>query len=231
VQRLAAQSAIRSAEMELRILCNSALPITAADSTIPRLPVPPPADTVITSPLLDLADQRIRVADEERSVAANDLWPDITLGYFNQSLIGTPLGDGRGLATTSDRFSGFTVGLALPIWFMPTTARTEAARIRRSLAEQQAATERTTLDAWRRQIDVDLTSAVAAVAYYERTGLAEAALLVRHAQSAYAAGEIGWLELQASLLRSLSTRTAYVLVRRRLYDLLLHHDYLMGQTR
>ncbi|MBK7576237.1 MAG: CusA/CzcA family heavy metal efflux RND transporter [Ignavibacteria bacterium] len=231
VQRLASQSNIRTAEMELRVLVGSAVPITASATTIPVLPIPGSADTVIASPLIDLANQRIRVADEAKSVASSGYWPDITLGYFNQSLNGTLLPDQNRLAGSGDRFSGFTVGLALPLWFVPTSAKTEAASIQRTLAEQRAAQEITTLSAWRQQIDVDLKAARAAVEYYANTGLAEAQLLVRHSQAAYQAGEIGWLELQASLLQSLQTRTYDVQARRRLYDLIIQHDYLMGQTR
>ncbi|MBK7033829.1 MAG: TolC family protein [Ignavibacteria bacterium] len=231
VQRLASQSNIRTAEMELRVLVGSAVPITASATTIRGYCRFRKCRYSYRKPLIDLANQRIRVADEAKSVASSGYWPDITLGYFNQSLNGTLLPDQNRLAGSGDRFSGFTVGLALPLWFVPTSAKTEAASIQRTLAEQRAAQEITTLSAWRQQIDVDLKAARAAVEYYANTGLAEAQLLVRHSQAAYQAGEIGWLELQASLLQSLQTRTYDVQARRRLYDLIIQHDYLMGQTR
>lgn len=230
VQRMQTQSAIRSAEMELRFLCGSNIPVSALDTTIPTLPFPQLNDTSLISPFLDLANQRVRVAEEQQGLESANYWPDITLGYFNQSLIGTPISSQPlVLASSSYRFQGFIVGLAVPLWFTPTAARTEAAAIQRSLAEQQAAYDKTRLSAWRAQIFVDLRATKASVDYYSKRGLVTTGLLVQQSQRAYKTGEIGWLELQAALLHNLQTRTLDVQARRALYDLILQHEYLIGK--
>lgn len=231
IQRMQSASNIRSAEMELRLLCSSSEPITSLDTTVPRRAFPNRIQNSAPSPLTELAEQRVRVADEQRSVATSAYWPDITLGYFNQSLVGTLVGAPSRITTTADRFSGFTIGLSLPLWFIPTAARAEAASLQHSLAESQAQHEQTSLIAWREQVALDLEATKSAVAYYNEKGLVEVQLLVQQTQQAYRAGEIGWLELQSSLLRSLQVRTMAVHAEKTLFDLILQHEYLNRQSR
>ncbi len=72
---------------------------------------------------------------KEHKLVRSTLLPDITLGYFNQSLIGSPTDyTNSALANGSNRFQGVQVGLALPL-----LAFTQGAKIKASILTMQAA--------------------------------------------------------------------------------------------
>ncbi len=229
VQRMSTQSAIRSAEIELQILCGSATALTSADTIIPQTRVYQQADSGSTpSAFLLFAQQKVHVAGSEESVASNAYWPDITLGYFNQTLVGTPLAPYQQPATLSNRFSGFMLGVSVPLWFAPTAARVQAAGVRKDAARREANLEQSAYSARQQQVQSELQAARVATEFYRTTGLAEVQFLVQQSQRAYEVGEVGWLEHQSALLRGFSMRMQDVAARRKLFELHLYQEYLNG---
>ncbi|MBV7529986.1 TolC family protein [Chitinophaga sp. sic0106] len=162
-------------------------------------------------PLLQYLQQQAVTADKQQKVYANAILPDITVGYFNQSLIGTPVNaTGTPLATGSNRFQGFQVGLALPIWARPMRARVKA-----EAQQEQAAT--LTFEQNSIQLQSQYTQALQQyikqtgnLRYYEQSALPNASLILKQSQLAYGAGEIGYAEHFLNLEQVLSIRQGYL---------------------
>ncbi len=95
--------------------------------------VPPVTDEfrLKANPDWQLQDAQVESASRELQLEKSRLWPDLQFGYFNQTLMGTPVGPepGAPLAVAGDRFQGFSVGVAIPLWVGPRLARIKSTRL------------------------------------------------------------------------------------------------------
>lgn len=196
---------IRSANNDLRLLITSDTTVTAADTVL--TPFPTPTDTTLAKPIVGLLEKQVQVAEEATNVETSRYWPDISLGYFNQSLIGVQNINGVDqYYGAGARFQGFTVGLQLPLWFGPVAARSQQADLQQQFAREQQHVETWSLTERIRQRRAEVASLYEMTRFYLDRALPDAALLQQQSLRAYQAGEIGYLEHQTALLRSLTVR-------------------------
>ena len=97
----------------------------------------PDSAAIQSNPSTSYMRQQVQVAKDVKKVESAKAAPEILLGFFTQTLIGvqdTESGSGA-IATSSDRFTGFQVGLAIPVWFVPHQGRVRAAEYNRQSAE------------------------------------------------------------------------------------------------
>ena len=211
------QQALTSADQRialsvLQTVLNTTDSLTVADGIVPRRPLPIFTDSVLAqNPTLALLRQQTEIAGRQTEVERARLVPDFTLGYFNQSLIGTQNVDGQDVFYgAGKRFQGVQAGVSIPIFARARRARIEAAQVGRQLAEA-------TLAFNQRNLRGDVTAAVeeirkqqASLSYYEQTGLPTAQLLADKALVAFRAGEINYLEFSQALTRAIQTRTNFL---------------------
>jgi cobalt-zinc-cadmium resistance protein CzcA len=160
----------------------------------------------------------LSVWDEQRAATAavtnaqveaerSQWWPLVTVGWFTQTLLGPQSGIGTERWNgPSDRFSGVTVGLHVPLWFPA-----QSGRLKRAEAESQAAQaiavqkHRMSADLWRGH-----RNRLAAL----RNGIQEIRLIllptteamVSRSRTAWVEGNIGIAEVQQALTRHLQAR-------------------------
>jgi len=195
-----AEADIAIGQRRLQTLFNAdTLVDIAADTLLPR-PLPRVEGVnADTNPLLLFYAQQVRVAEADVALQRANRLPDYSVGYFNQSLIGTPkpgrVGDA---ATALTRFQGVQLGVAVPLFGKPFKARIQAAELTRQAQQSQ-------FELRRRVTEGDVAALLRETAkfsqsldYYRSAALPEADLLVRQANRAFLAGEIGYVEyLQA----------------------------------
>jgi len=187
---------------------------TAADvEPAPLLPLTDalPDTAVEQGPELQLLQQRVQAAEQQRRVERNAYYPDLTVGYFNQTLIGTAM-DARStrLATGSDRFQGFQLGVSLPLWARPQAARNKAAALhenatRAALAEGERR--------WRTELTTALqriTSDKATLRWYEEEALPNAERILNTSRTAYASGAIAHAEHVLNLQQALAIQRSHL---------------------
>ncbi|TAH17465.1 MAG: CusA/CzcA family heavy metal efflux RND transporter [Cytophagales bacterium] len=163
------------------------------------------------NPLLTLNQQQVEIAKKTIGVEKAKLLPDVTLGYFNQSLIGTQIIDGKDqFFNGSKRFQGFYFGLSVPLWAKPQKARIQAAKVQEQL-------NTTNFEFSQRAIETQYAQAVQEyrkfqtnLAYYENSALATAKLLLEQSGKAYQQGEISYVEYAQALNQSLITQANYL---------------------
>lgn len=164
------------------------------------------------NPLIAYYDKQIELAENEKSVAVSKMLPDITLGYFNQSFIGT---DNTVNGTTTvfdsgDRFTGVQLGLSVPIWFKPHTAKIKAAKIQKLENEAQLEfvknNTQTQLDTFFQQLQQEQSN----LESYKNNALPQAELLLKNSQRGFQEGEIGYVEYVQGLNRALSIQIKYL---------------------
>lgn len=198
---------------DLQTLLHTDAPLTVADNVLNRRAIPPLSDSALAqNPTLALLQQQTTIAQQQIGVEQARLRPDLTVGYFNQSLRGpqtTDAGQER-LYGGGTRFQGVQAGVSIPIFAKAGRARVATARLEQQVAEA-------TLTYNQRVLQGSLASAVqeirkqqASLSYFEQTGLPTAQQLAEGARKAFRAGEIGYLEYSQALTRSYQTRTNYL---------------------
>ncbi len=167
-------------------------------------------DTMLTqsNPMAALLRQAMTIAAARHSVEIAKALPDFSLGYFSQSIIGSSLRDGT-LANSGNRFSGFSFGVSLPLWFVPGIARIEATEVERLSAQQQAEQYMVILRAEYQRAILEFTKAQASLQVYEEAALQQARRLQTIAQTSYSQGESSFVEYSNALRRSFAVQMKY----------------------
>ncbi|SFE83752.1 CusA/CzcA family heavy metal efflux RND transporter [Spirosoma endophyticum] len=215
----------------LQTLLNTNQPVNLSDSTLTRrsLPVITDSATLAQTPELAFLRQQIEVATRQTDVEQARLLPSFSLGYFNQSLIGTYTVDNTEVTYRGGRrFQGITAGVAVPLFTKPQRARIEAARLGQQLGEA-------TLALTQRNLQGDLTTTIgeirklqSSLTYYEQTGLPTARLLAEKAGIAFRAGEIAYLQYSLALTQAYQTRASYVDVLAQFNQSIIRLEQLLG---
>jgi cobalt-zinc-cadmium resistance protein CzcA len=181
------------------------------------------------NPSLSYAASQVNVADSERKLQQARFAPDLQVGIFSQTLIGTVDADNGNVASGGDRFTGFQVGLALPLWFGPHRARVKAAEFTRLAAEskhvQLRETIRSQVNETARQLSVQQRN----IDYYEKTALPNADTILRQSQIAFREGEIDYPEFLFSLRNSISVKENYLKALNDYNQSIIYLEYLTGQ--
>lgn len=94
--------------------------------------------TVFLHPFESVAQKEQEIAMAQYSVESSLLLPDIRVGYSNQSFVGWQSeGGSERFYNARQRFSSFTIGISLPLFFTAQQARRESVAIQQSAAELQ----------------------------------------------------------------------------------------------
>lgn len=165
------------------------------------------------NPTLAWFQQQIEVAKREKSLEQSRFMPDFSIGYFNQSLNG-PNQDINGNPinyTSSDRFTGVQVGIAIPIF----GAKSHISSIKKSELKMQESEAR--YEAASNELKGEMTSLVQqfnkfqnSLEFYQTNALPQAELILTQAQKGFESGAIGYVEYTQGLSRSLDVRFKYL---------------------
>ena len=214
VNRLVQNAADKEIAMEnLQALLQTDTAVIPADTGF--IPATPGwhSDTasVAGHPLLAMLQQEITVQEKNRQLATAARLPDITLGYYNQSLIGFQNIDGQEKYFGSGkRFQGIQLGLAIPLWSKPYQSRIRATALQRDAAAASYTATAVQLRSQYRQAVQDHKKYQSALTYYQSAALKNASLLIYQARTAFEKGESAFTEYLLALNQAASIRENYL---------------------
>ncbi|NQW29347.1 MAG: CusA/CzcA family heavy metal efflux RND transporter [Ignavibacteria bacterium] len=200
-------AAIVQAEIDLSDLCGSAERITVTDSQLVALALP--LQATLRPPIIALRERQLELADQKLSVANSAYAPNITLGYFNQSFVGTTLVNGLPRTySIGNRFDGFSVGLDIPLWFVPLSAKNQEAEIQRSTAHQLLQKELQHVSHRGQSVMAQVEAQASVMQDVQNTLIPLANTMVAQALTAYHAGQIEYVETFNAYTTALEIRTS-----------------------
>jgi len=162
----------------------------------------------------------------ERAKAA----PDLTIGFFSQTLIGVADTEGSSaVATASDRFSGFQLGLAIPLWFVPHQGRVKSAEYNRQAAQSSYQYFQKTLQGQYQQAYQSYLKNINSLNYYKTSALPNAALLLQQSQAAFQGGEIGYAEYLLGVQRAVTINEGHLVTLRDFNQSVIYLEFLSGK--
>lgn len=220
---------------QLRILVNADEELQISDEALAPLTTLLINDTteIKNNPQLAFEKSLFDVAVRERKLEVNKALPDLSVGYFNQSLIGfQQYTDGSNPYFGSNyRFTGFTAGVAIPLWFLPHHARIRSAALKSESAKATAGYfEKQLRGQWEKGIQ-EFNKNKRSLDYYTQSALPNARLILHQSQSAYRTGEISQTEYRLNLQQALSIEEGYLQVLLQYNLSILNLEFLSGNKK
>lgn len=226
------ETQIKVEKSRLRLLLGIQDEFTVSDTTFVPVPFANSADTTALkqSAVFQLADKQVEIAKATQKVEQSAFFPDISAGYFIQSLTGNQdLGGAPVYYDNSLRFQGFTVGLSIPVFFGATAARTRAARINVEREKQATGYVQAQLKSqWMEQTE-QLKTASALIDYYRDTAEPNAKKITANATKAYQNGDISYVEFVQGLDTANQILLNYADAIRRYNLAVINIQYLINQ--
>ncbi len=215
---------------QLRTLLNTTELPDIEEKELSEISVSFALDTTLISsnPSLAYSRAQIEVAANEKKLQNSKASPDFILGYFNQTLIGTTDPESGAIANSSQRFSGFQVGIALPIWFTPHQGRIKAAEYNRRIAENNYQSDRRVLASQLEQAFQSFQKNKSSIEYYKTSALPNADLIMKQSQAGFRGGDISYTEYLFGLRSAITIRESYLQTLNDLNQSIIYIEFLSG---
>lgn len=187
--------------------------------------------SVAENPTLAWFAQQKEVAAQEKAVEKSKMLPEITVGYFNQSLNG-PNQDLEGnpvVFTSRNRFTGFQAGVAIPLFAAKSNlASIRAAEFKKQESEAQQQAIRLSLEGQLRSLTQQYEKYRSSLAYYKQNALPQATLLLKQAQKGFKSGNIDYVEYLQGLTQALTVRMNYLDILNEYNQTLIQTEFILG---
>lgn len=217
---------------QLKTLVNSNELPDIADSGLNKVSFSNAPDSVAiqSNPSAAYMRQQVQVTKDEKKVELVKAAPELLLGFFTQTLIGvqnTESGSGA-VATSSDRFTGFQVGLAIPLWFAPQQGRVKAADYNRQSAESNYQYYHKTLQGRYQQAMQEYTKNKNSLDYYTISALPNADLILKQTLLAFRNGEIGYAEYLLGVQKAITIKEGHLQTLNDYNQSIIYIEFLSG---
>lgn len=180
------------------------------------------------NPLLDYAKQQIDIARAEKGVQSSKMLPDLSIGYFNQSLIGNQVANGD-IAVGSDRFSGVQAGVSIPLFYGAYKAKIKSATMMEQMAQDNANYYQTVLQGQYEQHLQEVLKYRGSLDYYKEKAIPQANLIIGNSQKSFESGAINYVEYFQNLNQGLELKFNYLNTLNGYNQAIIDLEYLIGQ--
>lgn len=217
---------------KLQTLLNYESSVSPADTVLTRIAFTPLTDSLAVkmNPSNSYMRQQVEVARLEQKVERSRLMPDLTVGYFSQTLQGSQ--DINGVPLTfgpGDRFTGAQAGIAVPLWFGPGVSKSKAAAIKHQVAKTDAEYFTKTLTGNYKTLLGEYAKYDNSVGYYEKQAIPEANLIIGQATRSYKAGAMEYLDYILSLNHALSIKQSYLDALNNYNQTIISIEFITGE--
>lgn len=225
---------IRILEKRLQVFLNTNDLVTTAEDSLIQLPFNLETDSVSVeqNPLVRLSASQVSQSEANTKLEKSRLWPDFTVGYFNQTLYGTPnYQKPEIVAGSSSRFQGVSLGLAIPVWAKPQLSRIRFAEAQKNAAIAQQDLNRKNVEGQYAQAIQEYRKWQASLSYYQFTALPTARALNESALKSFRAGNIGYVEFLQGMNRAVQLETEYLQILNQFNQSVLQIEFLTGKSK
>ncbi|WP_113663407.1 CusA/CzcA family heavy metal efflux RND transporter [Pedobacter nanyangensis] len=201
------------AERELQTLLNTNQQIGVVDRKLQRQRVAILQDSAILAqnPYLNYLQQELKVRERETNLQKAKGLPDFSIGYFNQSFKGPQNFNGTTMTYTGgDRFSGFQLGIGIPILPGGNRAKVNAAKVNQQIAQANLQDQQSMAQGVFAQLLQQNRKHSSALDYYENGALKQAELIIKNAEAGFKGGEIAYLQYLQSLTLAIKIKSDYL---------------------
>ena len=198
-------------------------------TVISKLSLKAESSSVDHNPQLLSLKQEVTITDRQRRVENNKFLPDIMVGYFSQSLIGFQrINNNDVFFDKNDRFTGFELGVSIPLWFVPQQSKAKAAALHQESALKKYEYFQNQIEGKMLQAQLELAKHENSLRFYETNANPNANLIQTQAQNSFQAGEIGYLEFFQAINQARTIKLNYLQTLNQYNQATIEMDYLAG---
>jgi cobalt-zinc-cadmium resistance protein CzcA len=162
------------------------------------------------NPTIQLANQEVDQAKAFEKVSGAYNFPDLTIGYFIQSMQGEQIINGTPvLYDGTPRFQAVNVGVSIPLFYGSNKAKKNAAKTATLIEEQEADYVLKQLEKQLQRATREIMLQNMQVDYYAKA-LENANLLIEKSTLGYESGDIDYLEYAEAIKSSFKIRKQYL---------------------
>ena len=191
----------------------------------------PDSTAIAENPLLGFVKQQVEVAEVEKKLEQSRALPDLSIGYFNQTMQGVQ--EVNSVPTAfgpSDRFAGVQAGITVPLWYKPYSAKVKAAGIRQNIAQTNAEAYSKTLSSNYRSLIDEYNKYSKSVDFYEKQAVPEAGYIIEQSGRSYKAGAMDYLDYVLSLNRAITIKQNYLDALNSYIQTIINIESISGKT-
>jgi cobalt-zinc-cadmium resistance protein CzcA len=217
---------------KMKVLLNSEFLPVPEENTLRKIPYSllNDSDSFVQNPALGFVRQQVKVSNIEKKLERSQMMPDINVGYFSQTIIGTQDVNGMAKSFGSDyRFNGIQAGITIPLWFPSYTSRTKAARLNESIARTDAEYYSRSIAGNYQTLLDEYGKFSSSVEYYEKQAVPEADLIIEQANLSYKAGALDYLDYVLTLNRAIVIRQNYIDALNNCNQTVISLEYITGK--
>ncbi len=189
----------KQAHAQLQFLLATERNILAREDTLMKLVLQDAGQQ--EHPAISILQEETEVRRAEAGIEKALLFPELRIGYFRQNITDTDIRF-KGL-------QGWSVEIAIPLWFRPQQASIQRSRIRGLQAQEELNIGLKRLSNARAKALSDTRKYEKMLLYYQEQGLGHAGIIQRTATLQMNAGEIDFFQYLQSLERYTQTRLDY----------------------
>jgi cobalt-zinc-cadmium resistance protein CzcA len=217
---------------KLQTILNVETTLYPADTVLHRIDYLPATDKAVlaANPSVGYVNQQVEVSRLEKKLESSLALPDLSIGYFSQTMQGTQEINGvPRVFGTGNRFTGIQAGIAVPLWFAPYSAKVKAAKFKEKVAQTNAEYYSKSLSGNYRSLMLEFSKNSNSVDYYEKQAIPEADLIIEQATKSYKAGAMDYLDYILSLNRALSIKQSYLDAQNNYNQTIISIDFITGK--
>jgi len=182
------------------------------------------------NPTVKFLYQQAVIAEKTKKVEAASVLPDFTVGYFNQSLIGTQVVNGNDVYYDgSKRFQGINVGIGIPLTFFSSSARIKSLKYTQQSLIKEADNNKLVLKTQMENAFQQYTQNLSQFNYYKSTALPNVEVIISTANVSYKSGDIGYIEYLQALQTATDVRLSYLQSVDQLNQSIININFLLNK--
>jgi cobalt-zinc-cadmium resistance protein CzcA len=185
---------------------------------------------IANNPSLKLLYQNIVIAEKNRKMEVSQMLPDLSFGYFNQSLTGIQTIDGQEVYyDRSMRFTGFNAGISIPLSIFSSSAKIKALNYQKEALQKEAENGRQLLQMQLQNAFQQYMQAQSQYNYYTTSALSNSETVINTAKLGYASGSISYIEYLQSLQTVTEIQLGYLQAINQVNQSILTINYLINK--
>ena len=182
------------------------------------------------NPSLKWAYQQAVIAEQNKKVETASTLPDISVGYFNQSLIGMQTVNGTDVFyDANDRFDGFNVGISIPLTFFSNASKIKSMDYKYQALQKEAESEKLNLQTQLQNAFQQYNQFVSQYNYFETVALPNAETIINTATLSFKSGDIGYIEYLSALQTATDSQLGYLQSVNQLNQAIININFLINK--
>jgi heavy metal efflux system protein len=169
-----------------------------------------------SNPLLNILKQQNEVNILQTNVEKEKLKPDFRIGLINQSI------------EQNYNQNIVQVGVNVPIFTKAQQARIESSKISQEIGKQQIQLAENQLESQLKTLKIQHDKIKNSIAYYEKSALPQANLIISTATKTYQAGEIEYVEFVQNITQAWQIKEAYLSEIQTLNQIIINIETIIG---